>query len=236
MTLQQLSLNLSFRPALEREDYLVSECNNEAISIIDQWPNWPAPAIVIHAPKNSGKTHLAHVWQSISKAEFITLENTQENRFDIGEIKEGGAYIIDQVEKWLTSHGSQELLFHLYNGIKNNNASLLITAEEPLSHQEITLPDLRSRLLSCPHIAIHEPDDDLLGGLLVKLSNDRQLILPPECLYYSINRMERSFKAAYKFIQDVDNLSLAEKRKITIPLIKRIFEKHENENQSSLDF
>jgi DnaA regulatory inactivator Hda len=236
MKTQQLSFDLSFRPALEREDYLVSDCNREAIDILDKWPDWPAPALVIYAPKNSGKTHLAHVWQQSAHAQFIAPQDLQDGRFDITAIKEGERYIIDQIESWLGNDEYEETLFHIYNGIKNNGASLLIMAEEPLSHKTIALPDLRSRLLSCPHIAVHEPDDELLGGLLVKLSKDRQIILSPECLYYCVSRMERSFKAAYRLIQDVDNLSLAEKRKITIPLIKRIFEKHESENQSQFGF
>lgn len=236
MKAQQLSLDLGFRPTLEREDYLVSECNSEAIDIIDKWPDWPSSAIIIYAPKNSGKTHLAHVWQKISHAHFITYDDIINNKLNIAEITDKDTFIIDPIENWLGQCDTEETLFHLYNGIKNNGASLLIIAETPLSHQDIHLPDLKSRLLSCPHIPIHEPDDDLLGGLLVKLSRDRQIILSPECLYYCVSRMERSFKAAYRLIHDVDNLSLTEKRKITIPLIKRIFENHEGETQSQFGF
>ena len=45
---------------------------------------------------------------------------------------------------------------------------------------QVTLPDLRSRLAATPHVEIGDPDDALIGGLIVKLLGDRGIAAPPE--------------------------------------------------------
>ena len=65
---QQLPLALEMRPALGRDDFMVADCNSEAVAWIDQWPKWPAPALCLYGPKGCGKSHLAEVWRARSGA------------------------------------------------------------------------------------------------------------------------------------------------------------------------
>ena len=76
----QLVLDLGHRPALGRADFLVSQCNAEAVAWVDRWPDWPAPGLVIWGRAASGKSHLGQVWQAriaapmISAAELPSFE------------------------------------------------------------------------------------------------------------------------------------------------------------------
>ena len=65
---QQFILNLKHRPAFGRDDFFVAECNQEALSFIDLWPNWPGPLVWLYGPPGCGKSHLAAVWQEQSGA------------------------------------------------------------------------------------------------------------------------------------------------------------------------
>ena len=67
----QIPLDLVFRPAMAREDFFISFSNQEAVSWLDKWPDWPSPALVIYGEKSCGKTHLLHVWQKQSGADYI---------------------------------------------------------------------------------------------------------------------------------------------------------------------
>ena len=58
----QLPLMLSYRKAFGREDFVVAPCNQEAVSWIDKWPNWPVTAVLIYGESGSGKTHLASIF------------------------------------------------------------------------------------------------------------------------------------------------------------------------------
>src|SRR6185312_17193754 len=69
--MSQLPLDLGFRPALGREDFLIAPCNAAAIAWIDRWPEWPAPALALWGPAGSGKTHLLEVWRARSRAVAI---------------------------------------------------------------------------------------------------------------------------------------------------------------------
>jgi chromosomal replication initiation ATPase DnaA len=235
MNSEQIPFELNFSDAYEREDFLVSASNYDAVSIIDRWPEWPSHAVVICGPKNSGKTHLCSVWKKISKAETIThdafsdqiatiINQSNDHNGDVDAI--AANYIIDNVNILLKNNDSdiEENLFHLYNHIKSKNGSLLMASENAVNQMNITLKDLDSRLMACPQIMIHSPDDDLLSGLVVKLLKDRQLDIAPDALQYCVSRMERSFEAAFRLIQDLDYKSLSEKRRLTIPLIRELLE------------
>src|SRR3546814_14404568 len=73
---------------------------------------------------------------------------------------------------------SEETLFHAWNEAQERRKPLLIIADEPLPAWRGALPDLRSRLTATPQIRIEEPDDALLGDLIVKLLGDRGVAAP----------------------------------------------------------
>ena len=54
----QLILDLPYRPAQGREDFLVAACNEAAVAWIERPEDWPNGLLVIHGPGGSGKTHL----------------------------------------------------------------------------------------------------------------------------------------------------------------------------------
>jgi chromosomal replication initiation ATPase DnaA len=84
------------------------------------------------------------------------------------------------------------------------------------------LPDLGSRLRGLPAFYIQPPSDELLQAILMKLMNDRQLMVNPEMIHYLLPRMDRSFAAAQSLVKAIDEYSLAHHRKITIPLLRDV--------------
>ena len=68
----QLALAFDHRPSLSGDDFLVAPNNAEAVGWIDQWPDWPGPALVVFGPGGCGRTHLAHVFRTRSGARAIT--------------------------------------------------------------------------------------------------------------------------------------------------------------------
>jgi chromosomal replication initiation ATPase DnaA len=99
---------------------------------------------------------------------------------------------------------------------------LLLVAREPPAHWAIALPDLRSRLLACPAVALSPPEEALIGALLVKLFADRQLVVGDDIVTYLTLRLERSFDAVLQAVATLDRAALAERRRITVPLARRV--------------
>ena len=221
--MKQLPLNFETRTALGREDFLVSDANEAAVAWIDRWPDWPGPFLLIIGPERSGKTHLSHVWAEKSGAAVLTLADL--GALDINAMTEIASQPI--LLEDLGSQMEEQKLFHLYNLVKEKGGFLLMTAHEPVSEWGLQLPDLKSRMGAVQIVRIGEPDDALFGAVLLKLFTDRQLQVSPELLQYLITRLERSFEAANTIVEKIDRLSLAEKRDITIPLVRSILDKEE---------
>ncbi len=205
----QLPLDLGHRPAMGRDDFLVSAANDEAVRWIDRWPDWPPPGIVLVGPPGSGKTHLAHVWAARSDAAFAVPEPISASA--------RGAIVVDDADR--TSE--QQLLF-LFNSARANAVTILLTAVRPPAYWPIKLPDLRSRLGTLPVAEIAAPDDALLAAVLMKHFADRQVPVPPEVLSFLLARLERSFEAAARAAAALDRAALARRRPLTMPLVREV--------------
>ena len=113
-------------------------------------------------------------------------------------------------------------MFHLLNAVKSLNGFVLLTAERPPAAWGLTLPDLMTRLKALPCIEIQPPGEMLMQAVLIKQFADRQLKVAPEVIAYLLKNMERSFRVASFITRRADELSLAERRAVTIPLVRRV--------------
>lgn len=218
-TAAQLPLTFDHRPALSGEDFLVAECNAEAVAWIDRWPDWPSPALVIHGPAGCGKSHLAAVFGAATGARNLSAVDLRSDPPKAGT----GAVIIEDADSILEPE-LEAPLFHLYNRMAETGERLLLTGLQPPGRWTIGLADLRSRLNAATAVGIGAPDDALIQAVLVKLFADRQLTIDTDVIAFVLPRMERSFEAARRLVAAADQLALAEQRRITVPLIKRVLD------------
>ncbi|MGE3717986.1 MAG: hypothetical protein AB7G07_06280 [Bauldia sp.] len=64
MTDEQLVLPLDHQPALTRDDFLIGPGNATALALIEAWPRWQVPVLLLSGPPGSGKTHLVEIWRA----------------------------------------------------------------------------------------------------------------------------------------------------------------------------
>ena len=220
---QQLTLDLPHRPALGAEDFLLSDSNRAAIALIDQWPDWPHPVLVLSGPAGSGKSHLAHVWQLRSGAASIAAVALGEDA-----IAAAGApspdtpsrcVVVEDIDRGV---GDQRAMFHLLNLAREHRFHVLVTARTDPGDWELTLPDLRSRLRQATLARIEAPDDGLLRAVLEKLFADRQLLIDPLVISQMTLRMERSMEAAVRLVAEIDRRALETHRKVSRALVAEV--------------
>ena len=217
----QLVLDLGHRPALGRADFLVSECNSDAVAWIDRWPDWPSPGLVIWGPAASGKSHLGQVWRARAGAPTVTAADLDQ-REPPDLIGDSGAVYFDGADTVAGNPEHERLALHLYNLIAGQRGHILFSARTPPARWNLGLADLRSRLNALPAARIAPPDDAVLGALLVKLFADRQLPVSGELVQFAVTHMERSFEAAERLVAGVDTAALASQRRVTLNLLRDV--------------
>ena len=196
---RQLVLPLPQRVSLERDDYFVSASNRPALEAVERWPDWPGRMLAVIGPDGAGKTHLA----GLHAARLATGGNARD-------------LIIEDADRLTGDRGFEEKLFHDFNRVAGEGGSILFTARTPLAGWAIGLPDLRTRLNTVVPVELPSPDDALLFAVLLKQFADRQIDSEKaaEVAAWLLPRMDRSLGAARALIEQIDQRSLAEKRKI----------------------
>ena len=217
MSIKQLLLDLGHRPALDRSNLFVTAGNQDAISWVDQWPNWKGHALAVHGPEGCGKTHLAHVFASRANA-LLLCDADMVSIDPVALAHRYSAIILDRTDGPI----HEQNLFHLFNAIREAQGHFLISSREAPARWLVELPDLRSRLKSITATKISAPDDATLITVLAKLFKDRQILIAVDVLEYAIVRMPRTFSASATLVDLVDRESLAQGRRVTVPLIREV--------------
>ena len=214
---RQLALALDHAESLAREDFLSGSSNENALALIDAWPDWPAHAIALVGPEGSGKTHLATIWATAAGARVVSGRTLRE--IDVPAALATGALVIEDAG----AIADERALFHLINLAREEGAYLLFTARSSPALWPAGLPDLVSRLRAMPVMVLQAPDDALLRGVIVKLAADRQLQLDENVVSYILTRIERSFAAARAAVIALDQEALRQGRPASRALAAELF-------------
>ena len=235
--LTQETFDFPQRTYMERDDFIVSECNEAAFKAIDLWPEWMFFALWLFGPKGCGKSHLGNLFaekvmahtgkpQSVQIIRAENIASYQPEKI----FEESPCIIVENI----TEDINNEAMFHLYNQYRNNGGNILFLSEKSPSRMNFSLPDLSSRLRAVPTIEILQPSDEMLNMLLLKLFSDRQLKVSAEVLRYALSNMTRSFVFAQKLVAEADRVSLIKKSPISINVIKDALELLNNNRQQEL--
>ncbi len=207
---RQLILELAGPPGFGVEDFFVSGSNEKALGVIERWPAWPDPVLLILGPDGAGKSHLGAIWAA--RAGARTLPAAMLAAEDIEALAASGPLLIEDLE---TLGGAQTQLFHLLNLAREHGTALVLTAKRSTDALGFDLADLLSRLRLAPYVEIGAPDDALMRAVLVKLLIDRQLVVDIRVVDYAALRLERSLGAARRFVEALDREALSRKSRIT---------------------
>jgi chromosomal replication initiation ATPase DnaA len=206
---RQLPLDLRHSAGFSRDDLVVSPANAGAVALIDHWPDWAAPVVVLAGPAGSGKSHLGAIWCELSSAAAVDASAISEDALKAAEA--GPVFVDDADREGLDEQG----LFHLINAVRSAGTHLLLTARRFPAAWGVELPDLASRLRAATTVEIGEPDDLLLAGVITKLFADRQIDVEPHVVQYLVRRIERSLSTAIRVVDRLDRAALEQKSRIT---------------------
>ncbi len=221
---RQIPLDLPWprHDGASRADFIVSDSNAAAVTMLDASTEWPDGRLALIGPEGSGKTHLALVWAQENGARFIDGGVTHAE----GAARDwaaSGCVVFEDCDRRLTSPEAERALFHLLNILREDGGRILMTGRTPPSRWAGSLPDLHSRLSAVTAAGIAAPDDELLEQLVTKLFRDRHIIITDRLASYLARRIDRNSAAVEAAVAALDTHSLETRQPVGAKMAKDLF-------------
>lgn len=193
----QIGLPFDWASQTREVHFLAGEANASAVRHIEGWKSWPIPISILTGPARSGKSALGRYFARISQG-----------------------VVIDEAER-----EPDDRMFHAWNVARDTGSPLLLISRVPPAGWPVSLPDLRSRLAAAPQVRIDEPDDALIRTLFENGLAQAGTAHSADVPEWLARRVERSYAAVAGVLDQLNALSLASGRKISVPSVKEALQK-----------
>ena len=215
--MSQLVFKFPFKKRYYEQDFYVSRNNFSAYRLIESWPHWAGKWLNVFGASGSGKTHLSKILEKkIDKIKII------DSRLINDKVIEELNYLVCLIIDNYNNDIDEKIFYSILNQSKQLEKYIVINSVSSLKRAIFKLDDLQSRINSFVYIGIELPTDDLLNVIISKSFSDKQINLNPKISDYIINNVDRSYEKMFKFLKDIDELSLSTGKSININLIKKV--------------
>lgn len=239
----QLFLPVQTRLEKSFENYLGSENSTLIDCLKNHIESKEEPLIILVGPQCVGKTHLLSssiqhyesYFLNESECAYFSLSELSGNQHsdnfysDLLEYFEAFSFLaLDDVDIWLESLSIDErqdaemLLFNIFNHYKMNGKLMLIASKCPASRLNIGLKDLESRLLSGLLLTVTPLDDAGKDELIRSLAKLKGFLMDDDVSSFILKRSGRDVPSLLAIIDTLDQATLIEKRRLTVPFVKKI--------------
>lgn len=170
----------------------------------------------------TGKTHLLQaVCNDQANAAYIPAREMTTDNDSIEAYGKFDTVTVDDVPEWIGTQASERGLMSLYNVLRGRHARLVVTAHRSPRDLEFTLPDLGSRLRAAGCYRLAPLDDRDKLRLLSGVARERGFDLPTEVARFLLARTSRDQRELLGALDRLDEASLAQGRRLTIPFVKQ---------------
>lgn len=138
----------------------------------------------------------------------------------LAELDDVELVALDDLDAALGNDEWEVALFHLFNRLRDSGRKLVIGSHHHPFKEAVNLPDLRSRLAWGLALQIEELDDKGKEEALIAGAKARGLELSGDAAHYIVVRSGREIGELMTVLDMLDDASLAQQRKLTVPFIK----------------
>jgi chromosomal replication initiation ATPase DnaA len=178
-------------------------------------------------PKESGKTHVANIFKSITNAvelapadcatsPYAVFAAHKNKRPPSPQSEKGSSFVLDNIEFF-----QEQWLFGMFNLLVSQSATALFTIGAFAPQWQFRLKDLESRLKSTNIINISPPDDALIKNIIMKQCQDNGVYIDASTTDYLMERIPRGFEDINYWLRKLNRYSLIFGAKISKNLINQ---------------
>lgn len=232
----QLSLPVRLDDSATLENFFLpsDSPNSHLISTLQDIEN--LPSLYLWGDNGAGVTHLlqalCHQAQKYQQsAIYIPLHEFQEQPAEqmLAGMESMNLICLDELESVSADSLWAEQLFHLFNRSLTSNCKLVFGAQASPAALDTPLADLRSRLSSVLLYKVTKLSDQEITQALVFRARRRGMEMPSSVAQYLVTRYSRDLSDQFRALDKLDQATLVEKRKLTIPFVKSILEDKRDE-------
>lgn len=183
----------------------------------------------------SGKTHLLNALcverkQQNLPAWYIGLENLGR---DAAAGLQGlhGAVCVDGLHAVVGDVEWEEALFHCFNEVRAAGGQVIVSSRVSLSALEFALPDLASRMAWGIRCTLKPLNETERMDVLRVHARQLELELPVEVEQFLMRRISRDLGSLVGLLEKLQERSLAEKRRVTVPLAREVILSEQGANK-----
>lgn len=224
----QLPLGLTLRESARFGSYFPG-VNREAVAGLRLVAEGTGePYICLVAPAGLGKSHLLQAAchraaERQRTASYLPIKELVELTPDLLAGQERQDLVcIDDVQALAGLAAWERGLFDLFNRVRERAGRLVVAANSRPDRTGFTLPDLASRLgWGVTYVLRPLPDEDVSRALVYRAAA-RGLLLPEETAAYLLKRIPRDLPSVFDLLDRLDEASMIEQRRLTIPFVKSV--------------
>ncbi|MCP3679136.1 MAG: DnaA regulatory inactivator Hda [Gammaproteobacteria bacterium] len=185
------------------------------------------PFIYLWGTKESGKSHLLQAcchlaggqnWRTLylPMAQIIKLDPVL-----LQDLEQCQLVCVDDLAYIAGKPHWEQALFDLYNRLRAAGSRFVVSAEQAPTQITVQLADLRSRLSWGVTLQLQPLSESGRLAALTLHAQARGFDLPSKVGHFLLSHYDRSMGALMAALAQLDQASLQQKRKLTVPFVKQ---------------
>ncbi len=186
-------------------------------------PADPEKLLYLHGPSGSGKTHLL---KSIATGavRYLSLKEQTDPEALVSFFSGSPGLVVDDLHEMPDNPALKASLWQLFNDFHTSGRIIAMSGMHP-PRELVRLDDhLTSRLLWGLVARLDTSDDNSRCMILKKVADDRQIRLPDDVIDFILATASREVGDLISCFDQLYRFSMAEKRRITLPLAREVRE------------
>lgn len=228
---KQIPLPISVGEKSSFENFWVGH-NTELVSAIRVSVETGQPKLIyFYGPTGAGKSHLLFAAMRLARAEIVNSTYLSLADSNLEDMVQATALLelvdvahlvcVDDLREWAGHPERERALFALFEQIGHAGGQLLIAGHRAPEQMGFELVDLVSRFGSGLIYPLQRLSDEQCFEAVKLRARDRGFRMDDEVVRYLLSRTSREPGEVFELLDAIDQASLIEKRRVTIPFLHR---------------
>lgn len=179
--------------------------------------------LYLYGPSGSGKTHLLRSIAG-STVPYLSFREVPSPERLVSTFSAAGGLVVDDLQNMPDDPDLRRALWQLFNEFHTSGRMIAMAGAVP-PRELVTMDDhLTSRLLWGLVARLDTSDDTSRRMIIKKVADDHQIRIPDDVVDYVLATTSREVGALISAFHQLYRFSMAEKRRITLPLAREVRE------------